>query len=87
MGREDRSWIVIIAVGMLGLAVLGLIAPRVLAWPLAFLLFWLGIASLIRGGDGAPFTDQEADDVRALARFIARALRQAVVHGDSRSAA
>jgi hypothetical protein len=37
---------------MLGLAVLGLIAPRVLAWPLAFLLFWLGIASLIRAVAG-----------------------------------
>jgi cardiolipin synthase len=52
VGREDRSWIVIIAVGMLGLAVLGLIAPRLLAWPLAFLLFWLGIASLIRAVAG-----------------------------------
>jgi cardiolipin synthase len=52
VGREDRSWIVIIAVGMLGLAILGLIAPRVLAWPLAFLLFWLGIASLIRAVAG-----------------------------------
>ena len=48
MGREDRGWILIIALGLLGLATLGLFAPRFLAWPLSFILFWLGIASVFR---------------------------------------
>jgi cardiolipin synthase A/B len=49
VGREDTGWIRLIALGLLGLAVLGFLAPRFMAWPLAFFLFWLGIASLFRG--------------------------------------
>jgi cardiolipin synthase A/B len=52
VGREDRGWILMIAGGTLGLAFLGLLAPRFLAWPLAFGLFWLGIASLFRAWSG-----------------------------------
>lgn len=48
VGREDRGWILLISVGTLGLALLGLLAPRFLAWPLAFMLFWLGLASFFR---------------------------------------
>jgi cardiolipin synthase len=48
VGREDRSWIVLIAASLLLASALGFLAPRVLAWPLAFLLFWLGVASLVR---------------------------------------
>ena len=56
VGREDRGWILLIALGTFGLALLGVFAPRFLAWPLAFLLFWLAIASFVRalpgrGGD------------------------------------
>lgn len=48
VGHEDRSWIMLIAILMLGTAALGILAPRFLAWPIAFLFFWLGIASLFR---------------------------------------
>lgn len=48
VGREDRGWILVIAAVTLGLAFLGLLAPRILSWPIAFLLFWLAIASVFR---------------------------------------
>ncbi len=48
VGREDGGWIAVIAAGLIGVAGIGFVAPRVLAWPLAFLLFWLGIGSLYR---------------------------------------
>lgn len=48
VGREDRGWILLIAMSTLGLAGLALLAPRFVAWPLAFLLFWLAIASIFR---------------------------------------
>ena len=48
VGREDRGWIAIIALFTLAVALVGLFAPRFVAWPLSFLLFWLGIASLFR---------------------------------------
>lgn len=48
VGREDSAWIAAIALALVGLAVLGFLAPRFLAWPLAFVLFWLGIASIVR---------------------------------------
>ena len=42
------------------MALLGIVAPRFLAWPIAFLLFWLGMASLFRAwSGGASETDQE----------------------------
>lgn len=48
VGREDSAWIAAIALALIGLAVLGFAAPRFLAWPLAFVLFWLGVASIVR---------------------------------------
>ncbi|HET7320907.1 MAG TPA: phospholipase D-like domain-containing protein [Longimicrobiaceae bacterium] len=48
VGREDSGWIGFLALLIIALAALGFLAPRVLAWPLAFLLFWLGIAGLFR---------------------------------------
>jgi cardiolipin synthase len=52
VGREDRGWIVLIAAFLLASSALGFLAPRILAWPLAFLLFWLGVASLVRAYQG-----------------------------------
>lgn len=48
VGREDSAWIALIAVNLLAMAVIGFVEPRILAWPLAFALFWLGVASLVR---------------------------------------
>ena len=48
VGREDTSWIALIALALIGVGLVGFLAPRVLAWPVAFLLFWLGIASFFR---------------------------------------
>jgi cardiolipin synthase A/B len=48
VGAEESGWIGAIAILLLGLAILGFVAPRLLAWPLAFILFWIGIASLYR---------------------------------------
>ncbi len=48
VGREDSSWIATIALGLMGVSALGFFAPRVLAWPVAILLLWLGLASLFR---------------------------------------
>jgi cardiolipin synthase len=48
VGREDVGWITAIAVLMLSVAVLGVFFPRLLAFPVAFFLFWLGLASLFR---------------------------------------
>ena len=51
IGREDTGWIAAIAAILIAVAVLGLLAPRFLAWPMAFVLFWLGVASLFRAGE------------------------------------
>ena len=51
IGREDTGWITVIGALLLGLAIVGLVLPRVLAWPLAFVLFWIGVASLFRAGE------------------------------------
>jgi cardiolipin synthase len=48
IGREDTGWIAALAVLLIGVAVLGAIEPRILAWPLAFFLFWLAVAAIIR---------------------------------------
>jgi cardiolipin synthase A/B len=48
IGREDTGWIGTIAVTLLLLAVLGFWEPRVVAWPVGFLLFWIAIATLLR---------------------------------------
>jgi cardiolipin synthase A/B len=48
VGMEETGWIVAIALLVLAAASLGFAAPRLLAWPLAFILFWVGVASLYR---------------------------------------
>lgn len=45
---EDRGWIVAIAVLLLALSLVGFIFPRLFAWPAAFGVFWVGIASIYR---------------------------------------
>ncbi|MDQ3556038.1 MAG: phospholipase D-like domain-containing protein, partial [Gemmatimonadota bacterium] len=52
VGREDRGWVVTLALILFVLAAVGFFAPRVMAWPVAFLLFWLGVASLFRAWSG-----------------------------------
>ncbi|CAN5802746.1 hypothetical protein BH23GEM6_BH23GEM6_15810 [soil metagenome] len=48
VGREDSGWIAAIAAAFFAFAILGFLRPHFLAWPIAFLLLWLGIASLVR---------------------------------------
>jgi cardiolipin synthase A/B len=48
VGRSDAGWIAALGLLLLGVAALGFWAPRVLAWPIAFLAFWLAVASLFR---------------------------------------
>ena len=48
IGREDIGWVTALAVLMLVLAGVGIVAPRILAWPLAVVLFWLAMAALVR---------------------------------------
>jgi cardiolipin synthase A/B len=48
IGQEETGWIAFIALLLVAVAVTGFLAPRVLAWPIAFFVFWIGIASLYR---------------------------------------
>lgn len=48
VGRGDAGWIAAIALILFLIAAIGFGLPRLLAWPIAFLAFWLGVASLIR---------------------------------------
>lgn len=48
VGREDTAWILAIALVLILIAAAGFVSPRILAWPLAFAIFWIGIASLYR---------------------------------------
>lgn len=48
IGREDTGWIATISVGLLLFAGLGFWQPRLLAWPIAFLLFWIAVATMLR---------------------------------------
>jgi len=48
VGREDTGWVMAIAIVLIGVSVAGFLMPRLLAWPLSFVLFWVGIASLYR---------------------------------------
>jgi cardiolipin synthase len=48
VGREDSSWIATIAIGLIGASAVGFFAPRLVAWPIAVILLWLGLASLFR---------------------------------------
>ncbi|MBW3629623.1 MAG: cardiolipin synthase B [Gemmatimonadetes bacterium] len=54
VGREDVGWIGAIAFTFIALGLVGFFAPRVVAWPISFLLFWLGIASLFRARSRPP---------------------------------
>jgi cardiolipin synthase len=48
IGREDIGWVTALAVLMLVMAGVGIVAPRVLAWPLSVVLFWLAMAAIVR---------------------------------------
>ena len=48
IGREDTGWVSLWAFLQVALAVMGFIFPRTLAWPVAFLILWLAIASVVR---------------------------------------
>jgi len=48
VGRGDAGWIAALALILLGVAAIGFWSPRVLAWPIAFLAFWMSVAALIR---------------------------------------
>ncbi|MDQ3388481.1 MAG: phospholipase D-like domain-containing protein [Gemmatimonadota bacterium] len=48
VGREDSGWVALLGLLLIGLSVAAALLPRVVAWPAAFLLFWLGAASLVR---------------------------------------
>jgi cardiolipin synthase A/B len=48
VGTEDAAWIVAIAIVVVGASIVGFTTPRLLAWPLAFALFWVGVASFYR---------------------------------------
>ncbi len=45
---EDRGWIVAIALLLLTLSLLGFFFPKLVAWPVAFVIFWVGVASIYR---------------------------------------
>jgi cardiolipin synthase len=48
IAREDAGWIAIFALLLFGISALGFANPRWLAWPIAFFIFWLGMAALVR---------------------------------------
>lgn len=48
IGTEDTAWVAALAIFLLFLAGLGVYAPRLVAWPISFLVFWVGVASLYR---------------------------------------
>jgi cardiolipin synthase len=46
--REDVGWIVVFALLLFAISGVGALYPRYLAWPIAFFIFWLGVAALVR---------------------------------------
>ncbi len=48
IGKEDTGWVAALGVFLVLLSVAGAFFPRIFAWPIAFLVFWLGVASLVR---------------------------------------
>jgi cardiolipin synthase A/B len=48
IGREDRGWVIALAVLLLLYGVTGFVRPRFIAFPVGALVIWLGIASLVR---------------------------------------
>jgi cardiolipin synthase A/B len=48
IGREDVGWITAWAAILFAASVVGIVRPRVLAWPAAVFLFWLAVATVVR---------------------------------------
>ncbi|MQA91644.1 MAG: cardiolipin synthase B [Gemmatimonas sp.] len=48
VGNEDAAWIMAIAIAVIAASIVGFAMPTLLAWPLAFALFWVGVASFYR---------------------------------------
>lgn len=48
IGMEDTAWVVALALMLIFTAGLGFVEPRLVAWPLSFIVFWIGVASLYR---------------------------------------
>jgi cardiolipin synthase len=48
IGQEDIGWIAIVALLLFLVAAVGFLFPSWLAWPVAFFIFWLGVAALVR---------------------------------------
>jgi cardiolipin synthase A/B len=48
IGREDRGWVIALAVLLMLAAVAGFFAPWVLAWPAAVLCCWIAVAAVVR---------------------------------------
>jgi cardiolipin synthase len=63
IGREDTGWVTVWAAILVAVSLLGFLVPRVVAWPIAFLVFWLAVAALIRigGSEDPPNTPSRRD--------------------------
>jgi len=48
IGAEDIGWILIVAMLLFLVSAVGFLYPSWLAWPIAFFIFWIGVAALIR---------------------------------------
>jgi cardiolipin synthase A/B len=48
IGREDVGWIAIVSAILFLYAVLGFMYPKWVAWPVAAVFFWLGLAAVSR---------------------------------------
>jgi cardiolipin synthase len=48
IGREDVGWIAIVAALLFAYAAVGFLFPHWVAWPVAFFVFWLAVAAVIR---------------------------------------
>ena len=48
IGREDVGWIAVVSALLFLYATLGFFYPKWVAWPVAFLFFWLGVAAVSR---------------------------------------
>jgi cardiolipin synthase len=48
IGSEDIGWIAIVVLLLFLVSAVGFLFPSWLAWPIAFFIFWIGVAALIR---------------------------------------
>lgn len=62
VGREDRAVLVTTSVGLLLLALLAALFPRVMGWLLAGLLGWVGLVLAVRSTVQAWRARREADE-------------------------